>query len=375
MYLTIPFYSAAIPNSSKSISIKLHTVPVNTMAALLEQWLDAIEQFYGTYSMYSTQWAQYFFTIPTITFILTVVAICTPALVALFLYELEEAHLRASQPASCRKLGLNTESNLQNEFDPKFSEGQPPNSKEASSAAWRVKSIWIYPVKSCRGVELEEGTVIATGMEYDRQFSFARLKDGPAATAHEPGKEGRTQKWEFITQRQYRLLATVKTEMWVPDKSVERYTHQAEEVESGGVVVLSFPYQEPGWRGILAKLRAALRGTVPEKRFRVPFDPSPAQIEKAGYTFEQMTIWKDTASALNLSVEVPPELSTYLGMSNRLGLFRVDNSQLREVYRNAPRKEELGYQPVTGFQDAVRSALLSFPFPIPNLPIFLFHSN
>jgi hypothetical protein len=26
---------------------------------------------------------------------------------------------------------------------------------------------------------------------------------------------------------------------------------------------------------------------------------------------------------------------------------------LREVHRNAPNKEELGYQPVTGFQDAV----------------------
>ena len=338
------------------------------MAAPWERWLDLIEQYYSTYVTYSRQWTRYLFAIPTMTFVLTILAICIPALVALLFYEVEEARLRTTQPKSCRKLGLNTDSNLQNEFDPKFSEGQPSNSDGTSPATWRVKSIWIYPVKSCRGVELEDGTVIATGMEYDRQFSFAQLKDRSASAAHGPGKEGPAQKWEFITQRQYRLLATVKTEVWVPDESAEGYAPHAEEVESGGVIVMSFPYQEPGWRGILAKLRAALRGTVPEKRFRVPFDPSPAQIERAGYTFGQMAIWKDTPSALDLSAEVPPELSAYLGMSNKLGLFRVDNSRLREVHRNAPGAEELGYQPVTGFQDAVRSPTPPLPFPFPISP-------
>jgi uncharacterized protein YcbX len=33
-------------------------------------------------------------------------------------------------------------------------------------------------------------------------------------------------------------------------------------------------------------------------------------------------------------------------------LFRVDPGRLREVKRCAPRKEEAGYQPTTGFQDA-----------------------
>jgi hypothetical protein len=342
------------------------------MAALLEQWHDAIEQYYGTYVIYSKQWAQYSFTIPTTAFVVAVFAICTPALLVRFCFDLEEARLRDAQPQSCRRLGLTTRSNLQNEFDPKFSKAQPPSSDGTAPPSWKVKSIWIYPVKSCRGVELEEGTVITTGMEYDRQFSFAQLKERPEAAATELRKEKPARKWEFITQRQYRLLATVKTEMWVPDKSSERYTPHAEEVKSGGAIVLSFPYQEPGWRGVLAKLRAGLRGAVPEKRFRIPFDPSPTQIEKAGYKFEQMTIWKETASALNLSVEIPPELSTYLGMKNKLGLFRVDKSQLREVHRNAPRKEELGYQPVTGFQDAVRYPISPFPhfliplsFPLP----------
>merc|ERR1712000_402348 len=124
------------------------------------------------------------------------------------------------------------------------------------------------------------------------------------------------------------------------------------DVESGGVIILSFPYQEAGWRGIMAKWGASVKGTYPEKQFRIPFDPSPVQIEKAGYSYEKMTIWKDTVTALNLEIEIPDELRYYLGISNKLGLFRIDNSKLREVHRNAPTKAELGYQPVTGFQDA-----------------------
>jgi hypothetical protein len=250
---------------------------------------------------------------------------------------------------------MKIESNLLNEFDKKFSEGRPPSTEETSAEWWRLKSMWIYPVKSCRGVELNRGTVIATGMEYDRQFTFAQLKSPVPNSQYTPDKPKPAHKWEFITQRQFPLLAKVRTEMWVPDQSVDTYTPHCEDVESGGVIILSFPYQEQGWRGTVAKWGAAVKGTVPEKHFRVPFDPSPVQIEKAGYSYEDMTIWKDKVSALNLEIEIPEELRYYLGISNKLGLFRIDNSKLREVHRNAPTKEELGYQPVTGFQDAVGS--------------------
>ncbi len=245
-----------------------------------------------------------------------------------------------------------------NEFDKKFSEGRPPSTEETSAEWWRVKSLWIYPVKSCKGVELNRGNILATGMEYDRQFTFAQLKSPFPVAADTPDKEKAAHKWEFITQRQYPLLARVRTEMWVPDQSVEGYVPHAEDVESGGVVILSFPHQEPGWRGKLAQWGAAIKGTVPEKHFRIPFDPTPAQVEKAGYKYEEMTIWKDRVIALNMELEIPEELRYYLGISNKLGLFRVDNQALREVHRCAPKKEELGWQPVTGFQDAVSATEL-----------------
>jgi hypothetical protein len=106
-------------------------------------------------------------------------------------------------------------------------------------------------------------------------------------------------------------------------------------------------------KGKLAQWGASIKGTVPEKRFRIPFNPTPAQVEKAGYTYEDITIWKDIVRALNMESEIPVELKYFLGITNKLGLFRIDNKALREVHRCAPKKEELGWQPVTVFQDAV----------------------
>jgi len=320
------------------------------MAALIQPYREILED---TYAEYSAQLLDYMHSIPTSTYVLTVLAISIPPIIALVFYEREQARLRAEEPKGCRKLGLKIESNLLNEFDRKFSEGRPPSTEETSAEWWRLKSLWIYPVKSCKGVELNRGSVVATGMEYDRQFTFAQLKSPAPANANTPDKEKAAHKWEFITQRQFPLLAKVRTEMWIPDQSVDTWAPHVEDVESGGVIIMSFPFQETGWRGKVAQWGAAVKGTVPEKQFRIPFDPSPAQIDKAGYTKEKMTIWKDTVNALNLEIEIPEELRYYLGMSNKLGLFRINNSELREVHKNAPAKETLGYQPVTGFQDAV----------------------
>ncbi|TAQ84083.1 hypothetical protein B7494_g7593 [Chlorociboria aeruginascens] len=319
------------------------------MAAFINQYRGILEEHLR---LYSDQLRQQISVISTTTYLLTILALCLPPILILTIYEIEEARLRAEEPKGCRKLGLKIESNLLNEFDKKFSEGRPPSTEETSAEWWRLKSLWIYPVKSCRGVELNRGSVISSGMEYDRQFTFAQLRSPFPVTLDTSDKEKAAHKWEFITQRQFPLLANVRTEMWAPDQSVGSYEPHADDVKSGGVIILSFPYQEVGWRGTVAKWGAALKGKVPEKYFRVPFDPSPTQIEKAGYSYEKMTIWKDSVSALNLEIEIPEELRYYLGISNKLGLFRIDNSKLREVHRNAPTKATLGYQPVTGFQDA-----------------------
>jgi len=184
-------------------------------------------------------------------------------------------------------------------------------------------------------------------MEYDRQFTFAQLRSPFPLATNTPTAAKAAHIWSSITATQFPLLSKVRTEMWVPDQSVDTYAPQVEDVESGGVIIISFPYQEPGWRGVIAKWGAKVKGTVPEMHFRVPFDPSPVQIEKAGYSWEKMTVWKDSiVTALNLEIEIPEELRYYLGISNKLGLFRIDNSKLR-----SPRYEPDAI-PAAGFQDA-----------------------
>jgi hypothetical protein len=72
----------------------------------------------------------------------------------------------------------------------------------------------------------------------------------------------------------------------------------------------------------------------------------------------------NTQSTLNLEMNISNELKYYIGISNKLGLFRVDNKALREAHRCAPTKEEeLGWQPVTGFQDAVSTTGAECPSP------------
>ncbi|KFY18582.1 hypothetical protein V493_08498 [Pseudogymnoascus sp. VKM F-4281 (FW-2241)] len=286
----------------------------------------------------------------------TLLLICAPLVIALGIYASSASE---EQPRGCRKLGIKTKSNLSNEFDKKFALGWPLSTSEVPAKRWTVQSMWIYPVKSCRGVELDHADIITTGMKYDRQFTFAQLKNSvPITETDEKKQTART--WEFITQRKFPRLATVKVEVWVPDHSGEGYHPDCDDVEGGGVVVIRFPYQQPGWRGKLEKMQAVLKGSVPERQFRVPFDPTPSQVQKAGYKYENVVIWKDTVNALNLEMDVPKELKEYLGVSNKLSLLRVDNSALREVYRCAPKAEDLGYQPVTGFQDA-------YPLHIMNL--------
>ena len=265
------------------------------------------------------------------------------ALVSLILVDRRNQFI---QPRGCRKLGLRTKSNLADEHSKKYAKGTTEKSQ------WTVKSLWIYPLKSCKGVELNRGTVIGTGLEYDRQFTFAQLKSPFPVSLDASEKEKEDHKWEFISQRSFPLLAQVKTEIWVPDPSSPSYSPNRSEVQSGGVIIVRFPYEEDGWIGLKARLVSALKFQIPEKSFRIPFNPTADQIKQSGFKMEAMTIWKDSPTALNMTSCLPPELKYFLGVKNPLALFRVAYDHRREVYRCAPRKEQLGYQSTVGFADA-----------------------
>ena len=191
-------------------------------------------------------------------------------------------------------------------------------------------------------------------MAYDRLFSFAQLRSTSSNRPNTITDEKTDDSWVFITQRQYPLLAQVKTEVWIPDPSSPTYSPDLPDVQSNGVVVITFPIQQGTWKGLLVRVTAWVKGQKPEKSFKIPFEPTAYQIKQYGYTGEKMKIWKDRPVSLNMSSSIAPGLSNFLGTSKNttLALFRVDPKHYRTVLRCAPKKEQLGYQPVTGFADA-----------------------
>ncbi|KJZ79891.1 hypothetical protein HIM_00605 [Hirsutella minnesotensis 3608] len=222
-------------------------------------------------------------------------------------------------------------------------------------------SLHIYPVKSCRGIEVSRARVLPTGLEHDRLFAFAVLKPGPGDldTEHrDPASAAGA--WEVLTLRQASLLANVKVDLWLPDRA--KTSRQLGRIDEG-FLVLRFPWADPGPRRyvqlLVAKLSRGLRAT-PEKEFLLPLEfPSKEDIESRGYRHEQVKIWGDVPSALNMDRELPPELARYLGVKHRLGLFRMDPDRQRPVFRCAPQESAVGYQPVIDFHDAYPVHLLN----------------
>ncbi|KAI9663037.1 MAG: hypothetical protein M1821_008085 [Bathelium mastoideum] len=200
---------------------------------------------------------------------------------------------------------------------------------------------------------LERGDVIPTGMRYDRQFSFAELVP-VSKTDREKPKFPKGYKsnyhWKSITQREYPLLTKVKIEVWVPDETCLTYSAKEPNVANGGVLLVSFPDPNDDRFNIT---------------FQIPFNPCEARIKRMNYSEETVQIWVDFPKALNVTSEIPADVlaklkeflsSQRLRKLKNLALFRIDSNrekkQLREVYRGAPKKEEIGYQPVVGFADA-----------------------
>ncbi|KAG6003771.1 hypothetical protein E4U54_000635, partial [Claviceps lovelessii] len=233
-------------------------------------------------------------------------------------------------------------SNLQNRH---MSDQQPQEGSRPT-----IKSLFIYPIKSCRGVELDRSKVLPTGLEYDRLFMFAQLK--PRA-AHSGNQAEQNHSWQFLSQRQLPRLANVKVDVWLPDAN--KKSRQLGHLD-GKFLVVRFPWQAPGWRGIMHLLATKFtRGwrAFPEKQFLLPLEfPSQKEIESRSYDFADINIWVDVTRALNMSKDLPPQLAMYLGAKHQLALFRSDPSSRRQVFRCAPRQETLGYQPVVNFQDA-----------------------
>ncbi|OAL03402.1 hypothetical protein IQ06DRAFT_291202 [Phaeosphaeriaceae sp. SRC1lsM3a] len=265
-------------------------------------------------------------------------------------------------PAGCRKLGLKGQSNLQDQYSKLYARG----GTRTPGNPWTVKALFIYPLKSCASVELDQSEVSRTGFKYDRQFSLGQC------VSSLPTLEGKvTSEWQFMSMRKFPRLAKVEPEMWVPDPSAPGYKEDGEWVKSEGCMVVRFPFSPDtdfsleglkNYGRILAAKFA--RRSEPMLEFRVPFKPTKERMKSKGYTSQVLRVWKDAPEALDVSSEIDPEilakLRYTLGTSNPISLFRIDPLKPREVMKNAPKKEDVGFQTTIGMQD-------SYPMHILNL--------
>ncbi|KAE8314283.1 hypothetical protein BDV41DRAFT_563687 [Aspergillus transmontanensis] len=265
------------------------------------------------------------------------------------------------RPKGCRKLGLpHHKTNLHDEYDPKYSQGVPEKHTDSEDKpSWRIKALFAYPIKSCAGIELDTADVVPTGFTYDRQFCFAEYITPKTST-----NESQQAHWTARTLRDGSLcrMALIRPEIWVPDPTAKDYSPELQEVQSQGVLVIHYPRVTAGILSLPVKLGIMLGLLSKELSFRVPFSPPQDSDQKSTYPLTPVKIWKDTPLAHDYGCHLPSSLHRFLDPDRTRGpltLFRTNSSYHREIFRNAPRKEDLGFQPVTGFADAYPIHLLN----------------
>ncbi|KAI2832068.1 hypothetical protein CBS147343_4806 [Aspergillus niger] len=329
----------------------------------------------------------------------TLLSIILPILLCLILL-LPYLNPTPPPPKGCRRLGLSPSqrSNLHDEYSPKYAHGAPSTATDPDTglSAWRIKALFTYPIKSCGGVELEAADVIETGLKYDRLFCFAEFFPSSQPTTTNTSTSTNNQEenngtWTARTlrDRDFRQLALLRPEIWIPDPSSPTYSPTNPETLSNGVLLIYYPL--PPSRSPLVTLLRTLHILPSQSSFTIPLDPPPHS--STDYPLTPVKIWKDIPLAHNYSHLLPQSLKDLLTYDTtlpphqrrQLSLFRASHIHRREIYRNAPRKEKIGFQPVTGFADAypihllnmasVRDVAANCADEIPELSVRRFRAN
>ncbi|PGG95944.1 hypothetical protein AJ79_09799 [Helicocarpus griseus UAMH5409] len=286
--------------------------------------------------------------------------LCLSPIFLLLYLELANRRAEARDPKGCRKLGLRNCSNLGDEND-YGTNGRRKRDRQSTTGndKIRIKSLLAYPIKSCAAVEFNIASVVGTGMAHDRQFCFAEYVETPAAAESQGEKQQDkpTGQWVFRTMRdgKYSKLALIRPEVWVPDPSSPTYSPKRPEVRSKGVLVINYPRipRGTGLKPLLTSIGMKLGLCSREESFHVPLQPPPSDDSAANsYPSRSVRIWKDCPIAIDYGSLLPPSLIAFLDSSRPVSLFRINPNHHRNVFRCAPRKEALGFQPTTGFADA-----------------------
>ncbi|KAF3910186.1 hypothetical protein ABW21_db0201195 [Orbilia brochopaga] len=203
-------------------------------------------------------------------------------------------------------------SNLSDEF--KYPKDQEPGQ------TFRVKSLWVYPVKGCRGIEVDSSKICHTGLQYDRQLMFASCSPG-------------TEAWSFASQRGFPKMALIHTAI-DPAKNT---------------LTISYP-AKPHFPASL------IYGNKFRKSFTIPLNVNLLpEKQLARYPVKKVEIWKQEAEGYDLSVHIPQELKDVVFSKSYskvdVGLFAVVDGKNRGIKIMGPPVELLGREGKIGFAD------------------------
>ncbi|KAJ6259536.1 hypothetical protein Dda_5173 [Drechslerella dactyloides] len=203
-------------------------------------------------------------------------------------------------------------SNISDEF--KYSKDQEPGQ------TFKVKSLWVYPVKGCRGIEVTSSDICHTGLQYDRQLMFASCSPG-------------TEAWSFASQRGFPKMALIHTAI-DPAKNT---------------LTISYP-AKPHFPASL------IYGNKFRKSFTVPLNVNLLPEKQLGrYSVKKVEIWKQETEAYDLSAHIPQELKDVVFSKNYakvdVGLFAVVDGKNRGIKIMGPPVELLGREGKIGFAD------------------------
>ncbi|KAF0392314.1 MOSC-domain-containing protein [Gigaspora margarita] len=163
-----------------------------------------------------------------------------------------------------------------------------------------ISALYIYPLKSCKGIELKSWKIGQYGFKYDRYWMIIN------------------EKCQVVTQREQSKLVFITPKLEEVD---------SEDESKGGDLVLSAPDME---------------------ELRLPLLPDQVNCIKS-----KATIFDDTIDACDCGEESSKWITKYLGCSARI----VFKSDARFVSSNLPK--ELSHQPKVAMQDGFPFLLIS----------------
>lgn len=189
--------------------------------------------------------------------------------------------------------------------------GAEPEGKRAVTHSLRI-----FPVESCRGIELERNGASFKHPEFDRLYTLARRDS-------EVGQKKDV--WQAISREHFPLLANIEVDLWIPDP--DKTSRLLGHIE-GSFLVLRFPWTDSGLQGILQQVAAKISHGLkarPEKELLLPVSfPNEEEIRARGYSFAEVKIGGENTIGLNMDVELPAELARYLGAEQQIGIFRIE---------------------------------------------------